>query len=209
MSTSVSAPATFNKQVMIADKLISLGVLFSLSYSGLRADVTMAMVYLLLYPYLYLTSRRQSIKHLIVASVVACCWYSIGKDMYGYNRDMLLIAGYTVYPLFAWAVGLFGVHLIYAYMIRLLPVRSRAVRFPLFVLFYWALLFGSEILAYHYFHFRNIATAQYAGLPVLDCIHVPDWMKIAYLLNGPIYFLICELSRFPDPSNRMQPALSR
>lgn len=194
---------------MIADKFICAAVVLSLGFSGLRADMMMASVYILLYPYLYLTSRRQAIKHLLVASLVACCWYFIAKGQYGYNREMLLIGGYTVYPLFAWAVGLFGVYLMYSYWIRILPVRPLAVKLVFFILLYWGLLFGSEILAYHYFHFRNIVTARYAGLPVLDCIHVPGWMKVAYLLNGPLYFLICELSGFPDPNLKIRPVLPR
>lgn len=199
----------FSTKLMIADKVICALVLLSLGFTGLRADLMMAVVYILLYPYLYLTSRRQAFRHLLAASLVACCWYFIAKGQYGYNREMVLIGGYTVYPLFAWAVGLFGVYLMYSYWIKMLSVRQLALRLVFFVLLYWMLLFGSEILAYHYFHFRNIATARYTGLPVLDCIHVPGWMKVAYLLNGPLYFLICEISGFPDPCQRSRPALPR
>lgn len=197
------------KTVMIADKTICAAVLLSLGFSGLRVDMMMATVYILLYPYLYLTSRSAAIKHLLVASLLASCWFFIAKGQYGYNREMLLIGGYTVYPLFAWAVGLFGVYLMYSYWVKLLPVLPVAVRFLFFVVLYWAMLFGSEILAYNYFHFRNIATAGYEGLPVFDCIHVPGWMQAAYLINGPIYFLICELSGFPDPNQQLRPAPAR
>ncbi|NTU93395.1 MAG: hypothetical protein HGB29_06295 [Chlorobiaceae bacterium] len=197
------------KTVMIADKTICAAVLLSLGFSGLRVDMMMATVYLLLYPYLYLTSRSAAIKHLLVASLLASCWFFIAKGQYGYNREMLLIGGYTVYPLFAWAVGLFGVYLMYSYWVKMLPALPVAVKFLFFVVLYWAMLFGSEILAYNYFQFRNIATAGYAGLPVFDCIHVPGWMQAAYLLNGPIYFLICELSGFPDPNQQLHPAPAR
>jgi len=200
MSAPVSIIRSFSVPVMFADKLISLAVLFSLGFSQLRADITMMSVYLFLFPYLIVTGRRHALIHLIAASLVACCWFFIAREQYGYNREMLLMGGYTVYPLFAWAVGLFGVYLMFSYFVRLFANRSLAIKFLLFVLFYWMLLFGSEILAYHFFCFRNIATANYEGLPGLDCIHVPDWMKVAYLMNGPLYYVICELSGFPDPN---------
>jgi glycosyltransferase involved in cell wall biosynthesis len=209
MNTSLSRTPFFSKKVMIADKIVCALVLLSLGISGLRADLMMATVYFLLYPYLLLTLRSPAIKHLLASSLVASCWYLIAKEQYGYNREMLLIGGHTVYPLFAWAVGLFGVYLMYAYWVRLLPFRSIPVRILFFAMLYWALLFGSEILAYNYFQFRNIATAGYAGLPLVDCIHVPVWMQVAYLVNGPIYFLICELSGFPDPSLQMRPEPAR
>lgn len=208
--SSIRPPALpFSRSVMIADKLICAGVLLSLGFSGLRADITMVAVYVLLYPYLYLTGRRLAIRHLLVASLVAGCWFFIAKGQYGYNREMLLIGGYTVYPLFAWAVGLFGVYLMYSYWVRIFPNRTLPGKLIFFVVLYWSLLFGSEILAYHFFHFRNIATANYAGLPLVDCIHVPGWMQAAYLLNGPLYFLICEFSGFADPNVPVRAALHR
>jgi len=133
---------------MIADKLICAGVLFSLGFSGVRADFTMVAVYILLYPYLYLTSRRQAIRHLLAASLVACCWFFIAKGQYGYNREMLLIGGYTVYPLFAWATGLFGVYLMYSCRVRIFPNRTLTGKLIFFVVLYWSLLFGSEIVVY-------------------------------------------------------------
>ncbi|MBM3162015.1 MAG: hypothetical protein FJZ79_01510 [Chlorobi bacterium] len=209
MSISTPSLLPFSKIVMVSDKVICVAVLLSLGFSRLHADLVMVAVYILLYPYLFLTSRRRAINHLLAASLVAGCWYFIAKGQYGYNRDMLLVGGYTIYPLFAWAVGLFGVYLMYSYWVRLIPGRTMAVKMLFFALLYWALLFGSEILAYHYFHFRNIATAGYSGLPGLDCIHVPGWMKAAYLLNGPLHFLICELSGFPDPNLPVRNVLSR
>ncbi len=209
MRSSYPPSLPFSKPVMIADKLICAGVLFSLGFSGVRADFTMVAVYILLYPYLYLTSRRQAIRHLLAASLVACCWFFIAKGQYGYNREMLLIGGYTVYPLFAWATGLFGVYLMYSCWVRIFPNRTLTGKLIFFVVLYWSLLFGSEIVACHYFHFRNIATANYAGLPLIDCIHVPGWMQAAYLLNGPIYFLICEFSGFADPNVPVRAALHR
>ncbi|NTV98174.1 MAG: hypothetical protein HGA70_03315 [Chlorobiaceae bacterium] len=185
---------------MIADKAISVLAIFSLNFSMIRADFMIVGVYLLLFPYLCLTNRRHAIFHLLVASVLACIYIFIAHGQYGYNRELLVISGYSIYPLFAWAVGLFGVYLMYAHWV---PAFRRMVFLKKIVFFsaiYWTLLFVSEILAYHFFNFRNIATSAYSGLPLLNCIHVPDWMKAFYLLNGPAYFLVCELLGLPCPN---------
>jgi hypothetical protein len=188
--------------LLIFDKVISVLVLLSLNVSTIRADFMMMAVYLLLFPYMYLTDRKKAIVHIIISSIMACGWILIAKGQYGYNREFLVVDGYNIYPLFAWAVGLFGVYLIYAHWVPSFRSHSFVKKILLFTAFYWTLLLGSEILAYHVFNFRNVATASYAGLPLIDCIHVPGWMKAAYLLNGPLYFLVCEFIRLPDPHTR-------
>lgn len=194
--------------IRIIDKVICVLALLSLGFSGIRADFMIIGLYLLLFPYLYLTHRRHAVFHLLVSSVVACCWLLVAREQYGYNRELLVIGGYNIYPLFAWAVGLFGVFLMYAHWVPAFRKMAFLKKMIFFTALYWGLLFGSEILAYRVFNFRNIATAQYEGLPFLDCIHVPDWMKVAYLLNGPAYFLICELLGLPDPNIRMRKRIS-
>jgi hypothetical protein len=192
----------------IIDKVICVLALLSLGFSGIRADFMIIGLYLLLFPYLYLTHRRHAVFHLLVSSVLACFWLFVAREQYGYNRELLVISGYNIYPLFAWAVGLFGVFLMYAHWVPAFRKMAFLKKMIFFTALYWGLLFGSEILAYRVFNFRNIATAQYEGLPFLDCIHVPDWMKVAYLLNGPAYFLICELLGLPDPDIRMRKRIS-
>jgi hypothetical protein len=188
--------------LLIFDKVISVLVLLSLNVSAIRADFMMMAVYLLLFPYMYLTDRKKAIVHIIISSIMACGWILIAKGQYGYNREFLVVDGYNIYPLFAWAVGLFGVYLIYAHWVPSFRSQSFVKKILLFTAFYWTLLLGSEILAYHVFNFRNVATASYDGLPLIDCIHVPGWMKAAYLLNGPLYFLVCEFIGLPDPHTR-------
>jgi hypothetical protein len=201
-----SIPLFDKRSLMISDKAISLLALLSLNFSVIRADFMIMTVYLLLFPYLLLTNRRHAVFHLLIASAFACCWIFIARDQYGYNRELLVIAGYNVYPLFAWAVGLFGVYLMYAHWVPAFRTMALPKKMAFFSVLYWSLLFGAEIIAYHYFNFRNIATSQYAGLPLLDCIHVPDWMKAFYLLNGPVYFLICEFLGLPDPNTTQKEA---
>jgi hypothetical protein len=43
------------------------------------------------------------------------------------------------------------------------------------------------------FNIRNLATAGYPGLPLLNCIHAPYRMKIVYFSMGPVYFLLLTL----------------
>ncbi len=192
---------------MVADKTISALAILSLNFSMIRADFMIIGLYLMLFPYLWLTRRRHAIAHLILASVLACCYLFIAHEQYGYNRELLVIGDYNIYPLFAWAVGLFGVYLMYAHWVPAFRKLAPLKRMVFFTVLYWSLLFLSEILAYHYFNFRNVATARYSGLPYLDCIHVPDWMKAFYILNGPAYFLVCELFRLPCPHSGVRASM--
>lgn len=206
---SLQGPESSRKALlMLADKGISVLVILSLNFSMIRADFMIVSVYFLLYPYLYFTDRRHAINHLLVASVIACGYFYIAHGQYGYNRELLVIAGYNIYPLFAWAVGLFGVYLIYAHWVPEFGKFRAIKKMVFFTGIYWALLFLSEILAYRFFNFRNIATSQYSGLPYLDCIHVPDWMKAFYLLNGPAYFIVCEALRLRCPNSGMRQAVT-
>ncbi|NTU98320.1 MAG: hypothetical protein HGA62_10995, partial [Chlorobiaceae bacterium] len=144
-----------NTPVMIADKAISILAILSLNFSFIRADFMIISVYLFLFPYLFFTGRSQAIFHLLIASAIACGYLCIAHAHYGYNRELLVISGYNIYPLFAWAVGLFGVYLMYAHWVPSFRTMAPFKKMVFFSVLYWSLLFVSEILAYHYFNFRN------------------------------------------------------
>lgn len=181
----------WHKQLIIIDKVIfALGIIVL----GLfRSDALMIGIYILLYPYLILTARKNNFYHLYVSSFIALIWILIANGQYGYNSKMLTIFGLNSYPLFAWASGLFGIYLIYSHVEPTLKSTSFSKRFLIFVLIYWVLLIVSETVAYHLFHIKNVSASIYAGLPICNCIHAPWWMQISYFALGPIYFTICEL----------------
>ena len=43
-------------------------------------------------------------------------------------------------------------------------------------------------MGYYLFNIHNIATSQFPGLPICNCIHAPTWMKIVYFSMGPVYY---------------------
>lgn len=192
----------WKKQLIFADKFLYLLVVILLGV--FRPDFLMIGVYILLYPYLFLTARKTAFYHLYIASLVALVWMIIANGQYGYNREMLMIFGLNSYPLFAWAVGLFAAYIIYSHWEHKLKFAGPVKKMMLFVAFYWLLLLSVETIAYHLFNIRNLSTAIYAGLPICDCIHAPVWMQISYLALGPIYFAICELIGLENPHSKQK-----
>jgi hypothetical protein len=187
----------WKNQLLITDILLLVLVIILLGI--FRSDIILISIYVLLYPYLLFTSRKLACYPLLVASIVSIIWMLVAHNQYGYNRDMITIFGLNVFPLFAWASGLFAAYLIYSHLEHKLKFSSPIKKMLLFVAFYWPILITLETVVYHVFNIRNLSTAVYAGLPFCDCIHAPLWMQISYLALGPVYFGICELLGLENP----------
>ncbi len=181
------------------DKIITLLIFFLLAI--FRPDLVMIGAYILLFPYLYLTSRKRLIYHLFVSSGVALIWMIFAHNQYGYNKEMLTIFGITIYPLFAWATGLFLTYILYSHLEHKINSKSYAKKMLLFIAIYWPLLISIETIAYHVFNIQNASAAIYNGIPFFNCIHAPIWMQISYFALGLIYFGICELIGLENPHN--------
>ena len=160
--------------------------------------------YFLAIPYLLLTERKILLYHFLVSSLIAIGWMLIAKKEYGYNYDFITVAGINFYPLFAWAVGMFAIYIIYSHYEHILKEQGFLRKMLLFVAFYWPWLIVVETVGYHMFNIHNLTTASYAGLPLCDCIHAPIWMQISYFLLGPIFFAICYLLRLDNPHFRVK-----
>lgn len=131
----------WKRQLLIADKVAYL-----------------IIVFFLIIPYILLTRRKSLYYHFAIASIVASVWMFIAKDEYGYNRDFITVAGINFYPLFAWAIGLFGAYVLYSHYEHILKEQGFLRKFLLFAAFYWPLLISVEMIAYHIFNIRNLAT---------------------------------------------------
>ncbi len=148
-------------------------------------------IYVLLCPFLLLTSKKKAFYHLLVASIIAIAWMFLANNMYGYNMEMLTVYDFTLFPLFSWAVGLFGVYMIFAKSEHYINMNTMLRRTIVFIAIYWIFLLAGETIAYHIFGFQNLATTSYSGLPICNCLHAPGWMKVAYMGMGPLYFFVC------------------
>ncbi len=176
--------------ILILDWLVFV-VSFSL-YHVFRPDILAIAVYLSFYLYLWLTGRPRDSIYLLLSSALASLWMLFAGKEYGYGRGMWLVGSYEVFPFFAWAGGLAGLHILFSdiekFYGRVFPALPR---FLTFSGLYLVLIIALETISYHVFMLRNVATSAYPGLPVCDCIHAPVWMQAAYLLMGPLYYLVC------------------
>ena len=187
----------WKKQLLIADKTITILVILFLSLFS--PDYVVIAAYFLIIPYLILTQRKVLFYHLMVSSAVALIWMLIAKNEYAYNQDFLIIAGINLFPLFAWATGLFVIYVIYSHYEHIFNEQGFVRKLLLFIAFYFPFIIGTETIAYHLFNIHNIAAAAYPGLPICDCIHAPRWMQAAYLGMGPIFFTICSMLKLENP----------
>jgi hypothetical protein len=190
----------WKRQLLIADKVITAIALLLLGL--FRPDYVVIAAYFLLIPYLILTQRKTLFYHLIVSSAIALVWVIIAKKQYAYNHDFFVLAGINLYPLFAWALGLFTAYLIYSHYEHRFNLQNPAQKLALFTAFYVTMLIASETIAYHILDIRNIAAAAYSGLPLCECIHAPAWMQAAYFAMGPLFFAICYALKLENPHSK-------
>ncbi len=190
----------WKKQLLFIDKIISIIVLILMGF--FNPNFLIITAYFLLFPYLILTKRISAIKHLILASAVALIWMIFAHDYYGYNFSTFNFFGLNSFGLFAWAAGLFVSYLLYSHWEYKIQSNSLWKKLLLFIFLYWITMLFAETFAYHVLDIKNLTNAVYSGLPICNCLHAPNWMKIAYFLIGPIYFLFCELLGFENPHHK-------
>lgn len=169
--------------------------------AALNPSTVLIIIYAVIALYLFATKKTAALKHLAVATLIALVWMLAAQSQYGYNVAMLDLFGINLFPLFAWALGLFTCYLIYSRLRRLLPTGAWWLQLIAFTFLYVPLLLLAETIAYHQFGLMNLATASYAGLPLCDCLHAPAWMQAAYLLMGSAYFAVC-LALHLEPSGK-------
>jgi len=179
------------KWIVFFDRALIVAGVFSIGL--FRPDYVVIASYFLAIPYLIFTKRTNLLNHLMVASGLAALWMLIANGEYRYNMPFLNFHGLSLYSLFAWAIGLFAVYILYFHFEHIFRWHGYSSQVLLLTAFYWPLLIAVETLAYHIFYVVNMQTAGYPGLPLCDCIHAPLAMQIAYLAMGPIFFTLCFL----------------
>lgn len=162
-------------------------------------DILFMVLYSLLYPYLYLTQRKKAILPLLLSSVFAIVWVFLAGENYGYNNERIALFGLNTFPLFAWAIGLFAIYIVYSYVEKILTISSFTLQAIVFIALYVVGLIFFEAVGYYVFDIKNVATGMYSSLPLCNCLHAPVWMQISYFIIGPVYFFICKLLRLENP----------
>lgn len=177
------------RSFLLIDVILVAIVLFSLGV--FPPDWVVLISYLFLIGYLIHTRRTNLFQHLTVATVIALIWAVLGRGEYGYNQTFLSVFGVNFFPLFGWAAGLFAAYLLFSHQEQKHHAKGFQHQMAVFVAIFWPLLIFAETIAYHAFNIRNIAAADYPGLPICDCMHAPPYMQAVYFLMGPLYFMIC------------------
>jgi len=157
-------------------------------------DIILILFYILLLIFLIFQKKDKELYYLVVATIISFIWFLVSKNQYSYNQDFLSIFGYSLYPFFSWAIGLFFIYLIFLLFTK--KFKTKTQKFIFFVIIYWIFLILAETIFYHYFNVRNVAGSLYSGLLICDCMHAPFWMKIVYFSFGPIYYLILSLFKY-------------
>src|SRR3989344_6684740 len=186
-----------NKRILVLDKIILLIIFILIGI--LRPDIVVIISYFAVYPYLIFTKRKNALSHLQIASLLAITWLIFTRGYYNYNREMFLIFGMPLFPLFSWALGLFAAYLIYSHFEHKIKNTNLLKEVVLFCIFYIPLLLLAETIAYNLYNIKNLATASYSSISFCNCLHAPDWMKIFYFIMGPLYLIICKVIGLENP----------
>lgn len=191
----------YRKILLKIDILLSIFIFILLGM--IRPDYLVIAAFLLTIPYMILSKRENSLKHLLVSFIVSFAWMIIAKNQYHYNQDFLSFFGISFFPLFAFSIGIFAAYILYSYFEHKLKEKGFAKKLLLFVIIYFPLLILAETIGYHAFDIHNVGTSQFPGLPFCNCIHAPHWMQASYFALGPIFFAICYLLKLENPHYRI------
>ncbi len=168
-----------------------------ISLMKISLDATTLAIVILPVPYLILTKRKRLLAYLAVAFIMGMVWGTSASAFYSYDSRAFIIGHFNFYPVLFWTIGLFGAQLVFNMFQS--KLNNFWPRFLCFSMLFWSGLIIVELMAYHVFQVHNLATSRYGGLPGLNCIHAPTWMKAVYFSMGPLYFLIVEfLEKFKN-----------
>jgi hypothetical protein len=115
---------------------------------------------------------------------------TFGNKMYKYNKNFPKIFGLSTFPLIAWTLGLFIISILFSIILKYFSLTNAII---ITIILYWILLLTAEYIGYNLFSVHNIAASKYPGLPFINCLHAPLWMKIVYFSLGPIMIIVVTL----------------
>ena len=168
-------------------------LLFIITLLGLmfiRPDIALALGGILTIIFFVMTKRTDSLKYLLLSFIMAVIWVTIAGDLYYYDRGIITIGNVNTFAILEWTMGLFGLQHFIRMLITQLKIKKFFTKILTFTIIYWIILIIVEVLAYHVFGFRDMATSQYPGLPICNCIHAPVFMQTVYLFMGPVYYAL-------------------
>ncbi|MBW3017126.1 hypothetical protein KY316_02035 [Candidatus Woesearchaeota archaeon] len=175
-------------------------VLLGFSMFGMfTADIIALFALVLVFPYIYFTRRPELFKYLRIAFIVSLVWQVMTIDYYNYTQGNLMVFGISVFALLARTLAFLFVYNFYSHAESLIKKPVLWKKLLLFTVIYEPLMIAAESLAYNFFNVQ--LASSYPGLAFCNCLHVPVWMIIGYMVQAPLFFLICMLLKFKNPFN--------
>ncbi|MBN2142362.1 hypothetical protein JW711_03450 [Candidatus Woesearchaeota archaeon] len=174
---------------LLWDEALLIGVFVLFGY--FRPDLILLPTFVMAWFYIIFTKRTHLFRPLLISSALAFFWVVLFRNHYGYNQDFISVLGINFFPLFAWALGLFVVYMLFSNFSAILKLDGFWKKLSFFTVIYWILLLLGEKIGYELFNIRNLATAHYSPLPICQCLHAPVWMQASYLFMGPLFFILC------------------
>ena len=172
--------------------LITIFLFFILLFL-IGMDYTMFILLVAVCPFLIITKRKGLIFSLIIALMIAVIWGWIAEKYYVYAESSFKTELLNFYPILFWTLGLFMAILLFRDVKLIFDIKTFKVKLIIFSVLFWFGLIAIETISYHILEIRNLATAEYKGLPICDCIHAPLWIQISYFIIGPLYFIILNI----------------
>ena len=127
-------------------------------------------------------------KPFLFGFLIAVTYLSFFKQYYHYNTMNLTIFTFPVFPLIAWPLGLTLVYYCVTFFNSLFKIKSIFAKILVGYIIYVPSLIFIEYLGYHYSNIQ--LRSAYAGLSVIDCMHIPWSLKIVYFLNGLLFMIL-------------------
>jgi len=187
----------YKKQLVAIDHILVIGAFLLLGV--FRPDLVVLVAYVFAFPYIFFSKRHKFFPYLVISSIVAIIWVFINRFNYAYNQDFYVVFGLNLFPLAAWAIGLFASFMIYSHFEHKIKKQHFLIKLLWFSVPFFIALALAETIGYNVFGIKDLAVAGYSALPICNCLHGPWWMKVAYFAMGPIYFTICKLFRLKNP----------
>ena len=129
--------------------------------------------------------RPHRLRGWIPAIIITFLWITASRHMYsGYNTFRIRVFGTALFPILAWPLGLM---LGYYYAIPRITNVHWTLKWVVLSIIYAMVLIMVEFVGYNVLGIQLDAGKAYPGWPVLNILHCPWWMQIAYFMNGIVF----------------------
>ncbi len=142
--------------------------------------VVVALLFLL---YILIRYKKSVTLPMFIALIASAIWTTVYRYEY-IGENMFLFGRINVFPLTLWTLGLTGLHILQAHVVK-------KKNFFVLALVYLILLFALEAIGYHFLNIR--LASNFPGLLNLNIIHGPTMLQIFYIAAGPAYLAVLNL----------------